>query len=169
MPWPCLRYWLIRSISTIAFVTTMPISISMPIIAGTPIGVPVATSRPIAPVAANGMDTSRISGWTRDRKVPTSSRKTIAMAASIARPRLANASSWSSETPPIDAVAPSGSFSALIFDWSSVLTAPVLSPVGFAVMVAARWPSMRVMETGPSTSRTVAMSPSFTVPPRRRS
>ena len=58
-----------RSISTIALVTTMPISISMPIIAGTPSGVPVTSSRPIAPVAANGMDTSRISGWIRLRKV----------------------------------------------------------------------------------------------------
>ncbi len=142
----------------------MPISISMPIIAGTPIGVPVASSRPIAPVAANGMDTSRISGWASDRKVPTSSMNTIATAASMARPRLTNASSWSAVTPPISAVAPAGRSSASIFDWSSVPTAPVLSPVGLAVMVAARCPSMRVIETGPSTSCTVAMSPSSTGP-----
>ena len=37
-PMPCARYWLIRSISTIALVTTMPTSISMPISAGTPSG-----------------------------------------------------------------------------------------------------------------------------------
>ncbi len=67
----------------------------------------------------------------------------------------------------MDAVAPSGSFSALISDWSLVLTAPVLSPVGFAEMVAARWPSIRVMDTGPSICFTVAMSPSFTAPRRR--
>ncbi len=166
-PYPCLRYWLMRSISTIALVTTMPISISMPIIAGTPIGVPVTSSRPIAPVAANGMETSRISGWASERKVPTRSMKTIAIAASIARPRLRNASSWSSVTPPISAVAPAGSVSPSIFCWSSVPTAPVLSPVGVAVTVAARWPSMRVMETGPSTSSTVATSLSFTGPRRR--
>ncbi len=144
----------------------MPISISMPIIAGTPIGVPVATSRPIAPVAAKGIETSRISGWTSERNVATSSMKTIAIAASIARPRFLNASSWSELTPPISALAPAGSFRALIFDWSWVLTAPVLSPVGLALMVAARWPSMRVIDTGPSTSFTVAMSPSFTGPRR---
>lgn len=156
-----------RSISTIALVTTMPISISMPIIAGTPIGVPVATSRPIAPVAANGMETSRISGWISDRKVATSSMKTIAMAASMARPRFLKASSSSEETPPMVAVAPSGRSRALIFDWSVVLTAPVLSPVGRAVMVAARWPSIRVIETGPGTSFTSAMVPSFTLPSGR--
>ncbi len=157
-PYPWARYWLIRSISTIALVTTMPISISMPIIAGTPIGVPVATRRPIAPVAANGMDTSRISGWTSERKVATSSMNTMATAASIARNRLVNASSWSAVTPPISAVAPAGSFSASSFFVRSALTAPVLSPVGFAVIVAARWPSIRVIDTGPSTSSTVATS-----------
>ena len=42
MPWA--RYWLIRSISTIALVTTMPTSMSMPISAGTPSAVPVTSS-----------------------------------------------------------------------------------------------------------------------------
>ena len=55
-------------------------------------------------------------------------------------------------------VAPAGSFNALILDWSWLLTAPVLSPVGFAVMVAARWPSIRVIDTGPSTSFPVITS-----------
>ncbi len=142
----------------------MPMSISIPIIAGTPIGVPVATSRPIAPVAAKGIEMSRISGWTRDRKVPTRSMKTMAMAASMARPSEENASDWSAETPPISAVAPSGSFRALILDWSWAVTAPVLSPVGLAVTVAERAPSMRVLWTGPATVRIVARSPSFAGP-----
>ncbi len=105
------------------------------------------------------METSRISGWASERNVATSSMKTIAIAASIARPRFLNASSWSEVTPPMVAVAPFGSFRSSIFDWRSALTAPVLSPVGLAVMVAARAPSIRVIETGPSTSCTVAMSP----------
>ncbi len=163
---PCLRYWLMRSISTIALVTTMPMSISMPIIAGTPMGVPVATSRPIAPVAANGMETSRISGWMSERNVATSTMKTIAMAASMARPSLAKASFWSEETPPISTVAPLGSvfFTLSILLWRAAETAPVLSPVGLAVIVAARAPSIRVIWTGPGTVLTSAMSPSRTLP-----
>ncbi len=97
---PSARYWLTRSISTIALVTTMPTSISMPISAGTPSGVPVSSSSPMAPVAANGMDTSRISGWTRLRKVATMMTNTMAMATSRARPRSANASCWLALTPP---------------------------------------------------------------------
>lgn len=142
----------------------MPMSISMPIIAGTPSGVPVTSSRPSAPVAANGIDTSRISGWISERNVATSSMNTIAMAASMARPREAKASPWSSETPPMVAVAPSGRSSALIFVWSAAPIAPVLSPTGFAVTVAARAPSIRVIETGPGTSLTSATSPSLTGP-----
>ncbi|SKF61876.1 Uncharacterised protein [Mycobacteroides abscessus subsp. abscessus] len=49
----------------------MPISISSPISEGMPSGVSV-TSRPSsAPVAAKGIDTARISGWTSDLKVAT--------------------------------------------------------------------------------------------------
>ena len=59
---PRERYWLTRSTSTIAFVTTMPISISTPISEATPSGTPVAICRRIAPVAANGTDTRRSSG-----------------------------------------------------------------------------------------------------------
>ena len=73
-PIPCFRYWLIRSMSTIALVTTTPTSISAPISAATPIGVPVASSRATAPVAANGTDTSRISGWTSELNVATITR-----------------------------------------------------------------------------------------------
>ena len=65
------RYWLMRSISTIALVTTMPTSISMPISDGSPSGTPVTRSRAMAPVAANGTETSRISGCTRDLNVAT--------------------------------------------------------------------------------------------------
>ena len=65
------RYWLMRSISTIAFVTTMPTSISMPISEGRPSGTPVMSSSPMAPVAANGTETSRISGWISDLNAAT--------------------------------------------------------------------------------------------------
>ncbi len=123
--------------------------------------------RASAPVAANGTETSRISGWTSDRKVATSSMKTIAMAASMARPSSAKASSCSSETPPMVAVAPSGRSRASSFLVRSVLTAPVLSPVGLAVIVAERCPSIRVIETGPGTTFTSAMSPSLTGPSGR--
>ena len=71
MPWR--RYWLTRSISTIALVTTTPTSISSPIIEGSPSGTCEITSRPKEPVAAKGIETSRISGWIRDLKIHTSS------------------------------------------------------------------------------------------------
>ena len=68
----CLsRYWLTRSTSTIAFVTTMPMSISTPISDATPSGTPVTICRMIAPVAANGTDTSSSSGCRSDLKVAT--------------------------------------------------------------------------------------------------
>jgi hypothetical protein len=70
----------------------MPTSISSPIIAGSPSGVPVISSSPNAPVAANGMDTSRISGWMKLRNVATMIENTITIAASSAKPRSANAS-----------------------------------------------------------------------------
>ena len=57
--------------STIAFVTTMPTSINPPIIPATPSGIWVMISRAMAPVAAKGMETSRISGCTIDRKAAT--------------------------------------------------------------------------------------------------
>jgi hypothetical protein len=99
---PCARYLLTRSISTIALVTTMPTSISSPISAGSPSGVSVSTSMPNAPVAANGMDTSRISGCAMLRNVATMITKTIAIAASNASPRSPNASCWSALTPPME-------------------------------------------------------------------
>ena len=71
---PARRYWLTRSMSTIALVTTMPTSMSTPMSAGTPSGVPVSSSASSAPVAANGTETSRISGCSSDRNVATITR-----------------------------------------------------------------------------------------------
>ena len=68
---PASRYWLIRSTSTIALVTTMPISISTPISDGTPNGTPVTICSRIAPVAANGIDTSSSNGCSSERNVAT--------------------------------------------------------------------------------------------------
>ena len=79
------RYWLIRSISTIALVTTTPTSIRKPISEGSPSAEPVTSSRAIAPVAAKGIETSSTSGWINDRKVATMITYTIATAASRAR------------------------------------------------------------------------------------
>ena len=68
---PRSRYWFTRSTSTIAFVTTMPTSISTPTSEATPSGMPVMTCSAIAPVAANGTETSSSSGCSSDRKVAT--------------------------------------------------------------------------------------------------
>ena len=68
---PLLRFWLIRSISTMALVMTMPMSISMPIRAAAPTGVPVSHSRPSEPVAANGTEMSSMSGCIRLLNVAT--------------------------------------------------------------------------------------------------
>ena len=54
-----------------AFVTTMPMSISTPMSDATPSGTPVITCSPIAPVAANGIDTSSSNGCRSDRNVAT--------------------------------------------------------------------------------------------------
>ena len=59
---PLVRYWFTRSTSTIAFVTTMPISMSTPMRDATPSGTPVAICSKMAPVAANGTETSSSSG-----------------------------------------------------------------------------------------------------------
>ena len=64
-------YWLIKSMSTIALVTTMPTSINMPISDGNPRGMPVISSRAMAPVAANGIETSKINGWISDLNAAT--------------------------------------------------------------------------------------------------
>ncbi|KJL32799.1 hypothetical protein RL72_00151 [Microbacterium azadirachtae] len=55
---PFSRYWLTRSTSTIAFVTTMPMSMSTPISEATPSGTPVTICSRMAPVAANGTELS---------------------------------------------------------------------------------------------------------------
>ena len=81
-----------RSMSTIAFVTTMPMSISRPIIDVSPSGVSVMSESAIEPVAANGIETSRISGCSSDLNVATMMTKTMRIAASIASPSWENAS-----------------------------------------------------------------------------
>ena len=54
-----------------ALVTTMPVSIRIPIRPGSDSEVLVTTSAMIAPVAAKGIDTSSTSGLSSDRKVAT--------------------------------------------------------------------------------------------------
>ncbi len=56
---------------TMALVTTMPVSIRIPIRPGSDSDVLVTTSAMMAPVAANGIETSRTSGFSRERKVAT--------------------------------------------------------------------------------------------------
>lgn len=109
--WPFrgCRYWLMRSIRTMALVTTMPTSMSMPISDGRPSGTPVASSRATAPVAANGTDTSRMSGWMSDLKAATMITYTMAIAASSAMPSCWNDSVCCVVAPPISAVTPAGS------------------------------------------------------------
>ncbi len=68
---PLVRYWFTRSTSTIAFVTTMPISMSTPMSDATPSGMPVMICSRIAPVAAKGTEISSSSGCRRDLKVAT--------------------------------------------------------------------------------------------------
>ena len=60
--------------------------------AGTPSGVSVISKAAIAPVAANGIDTIKINGWARLRKVPTMIKNTSAIATSMANPSCVKAS-----------------------------------------------------------------------------
>ena len=60
--------------------------------AGTPSAVSVINNPASAPVAANGIDTIKISGWIRLRNVPTMIMNTSTMATSMARPSWLNAS-----------------------------------------------------------------------------
>ncbi len=142
----------------------MPTSISTPIRAGTPSAVPVASSRPIAPVAANGMETSRMIGCTMLRNVATMMMKTIAMAASTARPSCLNASAWSALTPPTVYDAPAGMSRASSLVVRSLLTLLRLEPVTEPVTVAVRLPSVRVTCSGPLTCLTSATWLSGTTP-----
>ena len=73
-----------------ALVTTMPISINSPTMAGTPSGMSVISRPAIAPVAANGMEVSRINGWTRLRNVATMIKNTSTIATSMAKPSWRN-------------------------------------------------------------------------------
>ena len=68
---PLRRNCSTRSSSTMALVTTMPISMSRPMRLGMPRLVPVMTSASTAPTAANGMLTSRMNGFSRLRNVAT--------------------------------------------------------------------------------------------------
>ena len=68
---PRSRYWFTRSTSTIAFVTTMPMSMSTPMSEATPRGTPVTTCSRMAPVAANGTETRRRMGCRSDLNVAT--------------------------------------------------------------------------------------------------
>ena len=68
---PLRRNCSTRSSSTMALVTTMPMSMSRPTRLGMPRLVPEMTSARTAPTAANGMLTSRISGFSRLRNVAT--------------------------------------------------------------------------------------------------
>ncbi len=54
-----------------ALVTTMPVSIRIPINPGSDSEVLVATRAMIAPVAAKGMATSRTNGFSSERNVAT--------------------------------------------------------------------------------------------------
>ena len=91
-------------------------------------------------------------------------RNTIAIAASRASPRSPNASAWSPLTPPSEYEAPAGSFNAFSRVVSAAVVAPMLLPVASAPTVAQRWPSMRLIEAGPSTSATMATRLSGTIP-----
>ncbi len=165
-PMPWARYWLTRSSSTMAFVTTMPTSMSTPISAGTLSAVPLTSSRAIAPVAANGMETSRMSACTTLRNVAIMIRKTIAIAASTARPRSAKVSRCSALTPPRENVAPGTSIASSRL-CSSVLIAPRSEPVTVPVTETLRSPSIRRTCCGPVVSVTSAMSSSLTPPTGR--
>ena len=153
---PFSRYWFTRSTSTIAFVTTMPMSMRTPMSEATPSGTPVAICSRIAPVAANGTETSRSRGWRSDLNVATITMYTMRIAASIARPSWPKASCCCVSTPPTFASAPVGrstSFSTAV----TVAEAAVrLSVDGVTVTVDVRCPRCVVMEVGPWLSATVA-------------
>ena len=158
------RYWLIRSISTIAFVTTMPTSMSSPIIVDSPSGVPVASSARNTPVAAKGIDTSSTSGWRSELNVATITTYTVATAASSASPRSRNVCACCSAAPPTAAVTPSGRSSSATACVTRRETAPRSSSSGVTVTTAVRSPFEDVTRAGTGTRETSARSPSGTGP-----
>ncbi len=153
---PASRSRFTRSISTMAFVTTMPMSMSRPIRAGSPRAVCV-TSRPMmAPVAANGMEMSSTSGPRKLRKVATITSSTSMIAASIARPSCPNASSCCSAAPPCSNCTPAGSFvSAMAV---SIERLAVASSPSRGITVSDTWrsPSARVIVGAVSSCSIVA-------------
>ena len=161
---PFSRYWLTRSTRTMAFVTTMPMSISTPMSEATPSGMPVTICRRIAPVAANGTEMRSSSGWRSDLKVATMTTYTIRMAASSASPSWLKASAWSVATPPRLARAAEGRSAASIASVTDAVACERLSVAGVTVTVAVRVPPSVVIEVGPWASSTTATSDSGTGP-----
>ena len=92
-----------------ALVTTMPVSIRIPIRPGSDKEVLVTTSAMIAPVAAKGIATSSTNGFNRERKVATMIRYTSPIAASRASANcVSTVESWA-KTPPVESEVPAGS------------------------------------------------------------
>ena len=135
---PWRRKWFMRSMSTIAFVTTMPTSMSRPTIEVMPSGVSVSSDRPIEPVAANGIDTSRMSGCSSDLKVATRMTKVMRIAASSARPICVKASCCSAVAPPKSTVTPCGVSTSSAACCTALLAAPRSLPAGVTVTVTER-------------------------------
>ncbi len=75
-----------RSISTIAFVTTIPINISAPIIADTLNVSPEMSRATSAPIIVNGSENKIANGASAPPNVTTRTKYTMAIAANIANP-----------------------------------------------------------------------------------
>ena len=129
---------------------------STPTSDATPSGMPVMICSRMAPVAANGTETSSSSGCSSDRNVATMTTYTMRIAASSASPSCENDSCWSAVTPPMDADVPAGRSTAASACCTCPLAVPRSSPAGVAATVALRRPLTVVTDAGPSTCATVA-------------
>ena len=145
--------------STIALVTTMPMSSRTPIMAASPRARSVTVSATITPTRARGSVRMMTNGFRRLPKAATMTRYTRMMPTAIAVNMAWKPSAMSAKIPPLLTATPGGRSSAAIFSSTRTPTACVSSETISAMMLADRRPSVRLMDTGPSRNTGSARSP----------
>ena len=152
------RYWLIRSMSTIALVTTMPTSISMPISEGRPSGTPRDQQQ------RDGAGGGKRDGDQQDQRldqglegghhddVHDGDGRQHGQAQLAERIRLLGGGAADGRRS-----TPAGRLTESSRFCTSALSAPSLLPDGVTDTLAVRWPLEAVMDRGTSTCFTVAM------------
>ncbi|MNO86443.1 hypothetical protein D3C76_778390 [compost metagenome] len=115
-------------------VTTIPLSISNPIIAAIPISSPTMNKPRIDPMKENGIATSIMTGTFHSPKATSITISTSTILTAIAIPELMKPSAISFDTPSESQVTSFGRSSEFRIDSASLITLPVLESVIVALI-----------------------------------